>query len=214
MTIELIHADCLDVDWPQVDLVLADPPYGIDYQSARRTDRTKWKPKIINDKKPFIAWIEKAYKSTNEGGAIICFCRWDVEEVFKQELERVGYKIKSQIIWDKVIHGMGDLRGSFAPQHENAWFAVKGRFKFWNKRPHTIIKENRVDAQKMTHPNEKPIGLYEKIIIPVVRAGGSVIDPFFGSCNSGQACINTGRNFIGIEKDEKYYNIAKERLGL
>lgn len=62
------------------------------------------------------------------------------------------------------------------------------------------------------HPNEKPVELLEQFIILFTNEGETVLDMCMGSGTTGIACNNTNREFIGIEKDEKYFNIAKERL--
>jgi len=69
-----------------------------------------------------------------------------------------------------------------------------------------------VQAYYGKHPCEKPLALMEHIINASSRPGGIVLDPFLGSGTTGVACIKTGRNFIGIEKDEAYFNIAKKRI--
>lgn len=216
MTIELYLGDCLTVlptlESGIVDAFILDPPYGIDYQSAWRIDRSQWKPKIANDKEPFLDWLPEAYRITKMGGALVCFCRWDVEDCFKLAIEQAGYEVKSQIIWDKVIHGMGDLNGSFAPQHENMWFAVKGDFKFWNERPKSIIRATRVSAEELVHPNEKPIPLYLSLIDSLVPPNGLLVDCFLGSGNSGKASQILGRNFIGVELDPCHYAVAQRRI--
>jgi DNA modification methylase len=208
--------DCLEIlptlESGSVDAVITDPPYGIDYQSARRTDRAQWKPKIENDKEPFLDWLPEAYRVTRDGGAMVCFCRWDVEETFKKAIEQAGYSVKSQIIWDKRVHGMGDLNGSFAPQHENAWFAVKGNFRFWSYRPQDVIRVPRISAEDLVHPNEKPVPLFVRLIEPIVKPGGVVLDCFFGSGNSGKAAQSISRNYIGVDIDPKYYTIAQKRI--
>ena len=73
MDYKLMRGDCLEllseVPDGSVDLVLCDPPYGIDYQSQRKKDKSQWKPKIKNDKKPFIDFIPLLKdKLTNKGG--------------------------------------------------------------------------------------------------------------------------------------------------
>ena len=68
-----------------VDHVVTDPPYGIDFQSAWRTNKEMWKPKISNDKKPFVAWIKESFRVLKDGGCLISFYRWDVQEEFKKE---------------------------------------------------------------------------------------------------------------------------------
>lgn len=64
----------------------------------------------------------------------------------------------------------------------------------------------------MYHPTQKPVPLLEYLIKTYTNEGETVLDNCMGSGSTGVACINTNRNFIGIELDENYYNIAKERI--
>jgi site-specific DNA-methyltransferase (adenine-specific) len=64
------------------------------------------------------------------------------------------------------------------------------------------------------HPTQKPVALMEYLIRTYTNAGETVLDNTMGSGTTGVACKNTGRNFIGIERDEKYFQIAKERIGI
>jgi site-specific DNA-methyltransferase (adenine-specific) len=137
-----------------VDAVITDPPYGIDFQSNMRDKRL---PKIANDKRPFIWFLHDAYRVTKDGGCCICFCRWDTEDVFRMAMEAAGFRIKSQLVWDRVNHGMGDLRGAFAPRHDVMWFGTKGKFAFHDGRPASVIPARRVSGTHLVHPNEKPI---------------------------------------------------------
>ena len=216
MTYELHNTDCLEfmktIEDNKIDAIITDPPYGIDYQSARRTDRTQWKPKIQNDKEPFVEWVKDAYRITKDGGVLLCFYRWDVGEVFRGAVRAAGYVVKSEIIWDKVVHGMGDLDGAFAPCHENILFAVKGKFSFPGDRPRSIIRQKRVDAEKLIHPNEKPVALLENIILSVTHPNDTCFEPFAGSGSMAIACHKTGRNFIGTELDKGYFDLAKNRI--
>ena len=63
------------------------------------------------------------------------------------------------------------------------------------------------------HPTQKPVALYEYLIKTYTNEGDTVLDFVMGSGTTGIACRNTGRNFIGIEKDEKYFEIARQRIG-
>ena len=67
-------------------------------------------------------------------------------------------------------------------------------------------------SKKGQHPTEKPVNLYKWLIERYCPAGGTVLYPTFGSCNSGIASIQLGRNYIGIEKDETFYKKAVDRL--
>lgn len=62
------------------------------------------------------------------------------------------------------------------------------------------------------HPTQKPVALMEYLIKTYTNEGETVLDNCMGSGTTGVACLNTGRSFIGIEKDEKYFSIAKERI--
>lgn len=207
----VVCGDCLEI-LPTlldgcVDLVCTDPPYGIDYQSTRRTDRSQWKPKIANDKTPCLEWLPMA-----GGGRLVCFCRWDVEADFVMAIREAGYDIKSQVIWDKMIHGMGDLEGEFAPQHENIVYATKQRWTWPGSRPKSILRFQRVMPECLVHPNEKPVELLCELISCLSITGDLVLDPF---CGSGTTCVAAkmlGRRYIGIEISPEYCEIARQRL--
>ena len=78
-----------------------------------------------------------------------------------------------------------------------------------SRHPNTIQKFNR---DKGFHPTQKPVALLEYLIKTYTNEGDVVLDNCMGSGSTGVACVNTNRNFIGIELDEKYFNIAKERI--
>ena len=212
----LIKGDCIDVlrtfDDNSIDSIITDPPYGIDFQSARRTDKSKWKPKIANDKSPYIWWLAEAFRVLKENRAMLCFTRYDTEEIFRIAMRVAGFKDKAQIIWNKKIHGMGDLFGDFAPQHENIIFATKGNFKFPNKRPHSLLEFQRITPDKLKHPNEKPVELMQYLCKAITPPNGIILDCFAGSSSTLLAAKLEGFNYIGIEKDENYCKISEERL--
>ena len=62
------------------------------------------------------------------------------------------------------------------------------------------------------HPTQKPVALLEYLIKTYTNEGATVLDNCMGSGSTGVACVNTNRNFVGIELDEEYFNIAKERI--
>jgi DNA modification methylase len=215
---EIINGDCL-VEVPRlaargvaVDAVITDPPYGIDYQSSWRIDSRARLPKIANDTRPFIEWLPDAFRLTREGGCLLCFCRWDVQEVFKVAIAHAGFEVKSQVIWDRMSHGMGDLEGSFAPQHDVIWFAVKGRFRFPGARPKSVLRHMRLSGEELNHPNEKPVSLMSELVRAVTAEGGAVADFFGGSFATGEACVNEGRDFYGVELDSYYSDFGRARL--
>ncbi len=74
------------------------------------------------------------------------------------------------------------------------------------------IPRDNMSKGKSFHPTQKPVALLEYLIKTYSDIGDTILDNCMGSGSTGVACVNTNRNFIGIELDQKYYNIAKSRL--
>lgn len=214
--IELYQGDCLElmknIPDNSVDLLLTDPPYGIDYQSVRRKDKTKRMSKILNDKKPFTDFIPLIKSKIAKTGGILCFTRWDVQQIFIDEFIRNGLKPKNVLIWDKKSHSMGNLKKAFGGRYESIIWIPNDDFKFKSGRPQDLISVPRVPPHKLIHPSEKPVKLLEFLIEKTTSQNATVLDCFMGSGSTGVACINTNRNFIGMELDERYYKIAENRI--
>lgn len=79
------------------------------------------------------------------------------------------------------------------------------------RHPITIIEYGSSNASKV-HPTQKPIALMEYMIRTYTQEGETVLDNCMGSGTTGVACANTGRKFIGIERDDKYFEIASKRI--
>ena len=77
--------------------------------------------------------------------------------------------------------------------------------------PKNIIKIANPSAKRL-HPTQKPIELMEYLIKTYTNENETILDFTMGSGSTGVACVNTNRNFIGIEQDDKYFNIASERI--
>ena len=96
---------------------------------------------------------------------------------------------------------IGEVYGSAKSKHRNN---PEG-----SRYPKTILKFKQ---EKGFHPTQKPVSLMEYLIKTYTNEEDTVLDPTMGSGTTGVACVNTNRNFIGIERDEKYYNISKKRI--
>lgn len=212
----VMQGDCLELlkDIPDgsVDMVLTDPPYGIDYQSQRKKNKADWTPKIKNDKRPFTDFLPLIKRILSPNGCVMVFTRWDVQQHFIDRMNESDLRVKNVLIWDKEIHGMGDLKRAFASRYESIIFHSERGFEFNGKRPQDIIKCRRVLPNELKHPNEKPVGLMEELICKCTHEGSVVLDPFMGSGSTGVACVNTGRKFIGMELDPGYFEMAKQRI--
>ena len=208
---KIIHGNCMDVinqfENDSIDVCLTDPPYGIDFQSGHRK-----MTKILNDTTPYTEWIKPLFSKMKDGGRLLCFYRWDVQNEFLNEIIDAGFNVKSQLVWDKYMYGMGDLKGEFAPQHELIIYATKGRYEFKGKRPSTVLKVNRVNGDKLIHPNEKPVELLQKLLIPISEKDEMVFDPFGGSFSTYLAALSLGRNCVSCELSDEYYGIGYNRI--
>jgi site-specific DNA-methyltransferase (adenine-specific) len=195
-----------------INFIIADPPYGVDFQSGR-APKARRKDKIANDKSPFIWWLYDAFRIlTDGGGGLLCFSRWDVQQVFIDAMKIAGFAVKSVIVWDRVVHGMGDLKSAFAPRYDTCIFAVKGSYAFPNGRPTDVIQCQRLDGAKLTHSNEKPVELMRRLIESTTKPNDLILDPFAGSGTTLVAALQSGRRYIGVEISPHHYETAQRRL--
>lgn len=171
----LYHGDAMQVlaEFPDdyFDAVITDPPYGMAYQSGW-TEKAERFDQIANDDQPYIWWLRDAARVIKLGGCLVCFCRWDSAEAFRLAIGWAGLRVVSQLVWDRVVHGMGDLTGSPGPQHDTIWFAVKGAYKLPGKRPTSVYRFQRPHGEALEHPNQKPLTLMGQLIADYVPRGG------------------------------------------
>ncbi len=191
-----------------VNCILTDPPYGMDFQSNYREVKYK---KIKND--ACLDWLDEfsklCFDIAANNSAHYIFCSFHSIDKFKQSFERY-FKIKDILVWKKNNTGMGDLKGSFAPKHEFILFMQKGRRLINGTRDCNILEFSRTNNK--FHPTEKPVDLCEYLLEKFTDIGDTVLDPFMGSGTTGVSCKNMGRNFIGIEEDDVYFETAYKRI--
>lgn len=215
----LINGDCIEEleklikNGEKVDLILTDPPYLINYATNYRKDKTHdfTKP-IMNDTnfKLIKEVLPLLYQILAKNGAIYLFCNSNHVDFFKKEIEK-HFKFKNILIWIKNNHTAGDLKGAYAKKTEFIIYACKGRHILNGRRDVDIMYYNRVVGKKQVHQNQKPVDLLRFLLFKSSKKGDTVLDCFMGSGSTGVACLQTQRHFIGIELDEKYFEIAKQR---
>ena len=91
-------------------------------------------------------------------------------------------------------------------------FRGKAKPQYYTNYPVNLIEFDGVHSKERQHPTQKPVALLEYLINTYTNEGETVLDNCMGSGSTGTACMNTGRNFIGIEKDTKYYQISLNRI--
>jgi len=213
----LYFGDCLNfiesLEDNQIDTTLTDPPYGMSFQS----NRSKSGPihgKIAGDDKVNPDFLYPLLHKTKPGGCLLIFSDWKNSCEWAYHINNAGWQLKSQVIWDRLHHGMGDLKGAFAPQHDIIYYATKGRRIFTNGRPRSIKRHQRPNpSQNNGHPTCKPVALLEELLLDTCDGTmGTVFDPFMGSGSTGVAAKKLGRNFIGCEVVAEYFDTAERRV--
>jgi len=125
------------------------------------------------------------------------------------EAEKVGFIYQNLLVWKK---------NNATPNRyylNNCEFIImfrKGKAKNINNMGTKNVLEIPNIIGKKTHPTEKPVELMKVLIQNSSNVGDIIFDPFMGTASTGIACQETGRNFLGIEIDKKYFDIAKERI--
>lgn len=209
-----------------IDLIVTDIPYGIGYKSHKQNYDTRGETTIKKDREEYfqaitgdhelpLTWLDEAFRVLKPNTAIYIFCHWSKWHLLFEKVSQVGFNIKNMIVLNKSNHGMGDLKGSYAPKHELLLFATKGRHRllFPEKRLNDVWDVPvRFSGAKRWHPNEKPISWLRPCIQNSSRENDIVLDPFAGSGSTGICCRNLNRRFILIDIDPNYCEAAQTRL--
>ncbi|HEX9776011.1 MAG TPA: site-specific DNA-methyltransferase [Actinomycetota bacterium] len=156
-----------------------------------------------------MAVVAQSYRLLKRNSVGFVFCGvhhlplWDV---FLRRYTR--YRVREVLTWDKRNAGYGNV---FRRAYENVLVLEKGAPVYHERSIPTLLSVPRVSAK--AHPHAKPVALLEKLIRASTKEGDAVLDPFAGSGSTLVAAANLGRHFVGVEVDEVYAKIARQRLG-
>ena len=204
-----------------IDAIITDPPYNISRDNNFTTmgragiDFGEWDKDF-----DLTSWIKVAEPLLKKGGNIVIFNDWKNMTNITKSLEENGFEIKDLIRWKKTNAMPRNRDRRFITDYEVAVWAVKKGDKWtFNRLSETyeipeIVggltpKSEKIDGG---HPTQKPIYVMKWLIERLTNEGDVVLDPFMGSGSTGVACKELNREFVGIELDEKYYNIAYNRI--
>lgn len=218
--ITIYHGDCWDV-LPSLtetaDMMATDPPYGVAWQGKTRRNSAAMFEVLHGDDGSIDVTdaLGLALKKIKRCGHVYIFGKFD--------LSRLPLTQTCELIWDKEIISMGDLTVPWGSQHENITFATYEISKANRTagygalaarvRKGSVIRCQRVQGGAVTrHPTEKPVMLMRQLIESSSVIGGLVLDPFAGSGSTLEAALLEGRRAIGIEIEERYCEVAAERL--
>lgn len=190
-----------------VDFTLTDIPYDAVNRKSnglRILDKDK-ADKLIFDLPSF---LDKVYNITSNSICIFCG-----KEQFSTIYEYFASKKGTvrPIIWQKSNPSPMNGQYIYLSGVELAvWFKKSGAKVFNAHCKNTVFKYPNGNSK--LHPTAKNVNLFAELILDNTNEGQTVFDPCMGSGTTGVACVNTKRNFIGIEIDKEYYDIAKNRL--
>lgn len=223
--VKLYCGNCIDYVGSEVDCIITDPPYGINFEN------NKWDSNFdINQYYPIFD------KSLKENGNLLVFQGWSNVNYAISCFKNNGYKFNNWIIWDR-IKGRGAKKNFVSTREDILWFSKGDNYIFnpmlsniKKKTGGTIGRKNGCEFRKLTnvwqdispivpwspervqHPTQKPVQLLERIINIFTNEGDTVLDLFAGSGTTGIACMKLGRKCILIEQDENYCEIIKNRF--
>jgi len=207
---EIISGDCLQVmkNIPKnsIDLILTDPPYGdnVVYGTTNKS--------ILNNENPLIncSALVEFYRVLKNNRSVYIFTNWKHYPFLTEFIMRyTKFRIRHLIIWKKHNFGLG---WAFRHQYEMILVLEKGKPKYNLKDFSDVQTASHISHNQLTHPHEKPIDLITKIIDHSSKLGDLILDPFCGSGAICKAAQINNRKWIGIELDEKYVEMAKEKL--
>lgn len=195
------------------DGVITDPPYIIGAISVGNSSaKTGTWVDMENAAWWFAEWFRQSARVLKPTGYLCVFGNWRSLPTIICALAKVDLSATSCMVWDK------QWIGPAGPQQlRPTWELV-----VWVAMDKAIIKDRSLSDvwrckwmagnNGVHHPAEKPVALMRSIITAATPPNGLVLDPFMGSGSTGVAALSAGRQFVGIEKDEKHFATAQQRL--
>ncbi len=235
MSIELINNDCIEelkkIKNESIDLVVLDPPYkiisggssikkrpddvgGIFNKMHNVNSQTKNAARTgklfkHNDIK-FKNWLPDVFRVLKDGTHCYIMVNDRNMQEMLNEAEKVGFKIQNILVWSKGTHTPNKY---YLKNNEFIIMFRKGKAKNINNMgTKTIIEIPNIKRGEKLHPTEKPVELLELLISNSSNENELVLDCFMGAGSAAVACKNLNRRFVGMELDEEYFKIAKERI--
>ena len=211
----------------KVDCIIADIPYNISFEN------NSWDKEFVLD-------VELLSSVLKDDGNLILFQGWSNVCETKQKLDKY-FTIQNWIVWDR-IKGRGSKYNFVSTREDILWYSKGKDYTYnpqvsnvrkvmWsdtskksmgnkNGEPNRKLTNVWYDIspivpwskERVAHPTQKPVELMERCVKLWTNEGDTVLDFTMGSGSTGVACKNLNRNFIGIEIDKDYFEIAEKRL--
>lgn len=234
--IELFNGECLEVlrgiPDNSIDMVLCDPPYG--------TTECKWDSiinlnemweqikRIVKKNGPIVFTASQPYTSVLVSSNLPM---WKHNWTWNKVKPSTGINAKKsplRVVEDVVVFcdGVAPYSPQMVPKEQRKEYITDGNGAAFGVRnikprvhdnkglgyPKNLLSISNANQRDRVHPTQKPVELMEYFIKTYSTEGQIVLDFTMGSGTTGVACKNLNRHFLGIEKDEKYFEIAKKRI--
>ena len=219
MNVKLYNDDCLnvlkDIEDNSIDLVVTDPPYEV--ITGGRNGGVKGKPSgILTENKQLMKsipkadlWLSECFRVMKDGTHIYIMTNTLNLTNYLNIINDVGFKLHNLLVWNK---NNTTPNRWYMKNCEYVIFARKGFAKSINNpSSQTVHNFDNIIGNKK-HPTEKPVDLMKLYVENSSQVGDTVLDPFMGVGSTGVACKELNRNFIGVELDKQYFDIATKRI--
>jgi site-specific DNA-methyltransferase (adenine-specific) len=223
-----------------IDLVIADPPYGLGKDYGNDSDKL--------DAVDYLAWMERwidlMLPKLKDNGSLYIFLTWRYSpEVFVMLKQRMT--MINEIIWDRRVPSMGGSTRRFSSVHDTIGFFAKSKDYYFEvdavripydaetkkarsrsifvgakwleigynpKDLWSVSRLHREHPERADHPTQKPLEIVERMVKASCPPGGVVLDPFMGSGTTAVAARRCGRDFVGFELNSSYCELVAARL--
>jgi len=223
-----------------VDLVIADPPYGLGKDYGNDSDHLAGEAYLDFSRR----WIDAILPKLKATGSLYVFLTWQHSpEVFSYLKTRM--LMVNEIIWDRKVPSMGGSTRKFSSVHDTIGLFAKSRDYYFDvdsvripydpetKKARTrsifvgkkwlevgynpkdlwsVTRLHRQDPERADHPTQKPLEVIERMVLASAPPEGRVLDPFMGSGTTAVAAVKHGRRFTGFEINSEYFATAKQRV--
>ena len=222
--ITIYHGDCfaLNLELQSVAAFIMDPPYasGTRHEATKplsgamvRGGRFAERPIDLDQMTTTgFVWLMReiarfARPTLIDGGHFLSFIDWRQWPNLVGAIETANLRVNQMVVWDKQHFGMG---WSFRNQHELILAASKGVPRMADRGVGSVLSFPRPTND--WHPSPKPVELIRRLIEATTEPDELVVDPFAGSAPIAEACRDLGRRYVGVEIEERYCEIAVQRL--
>ena len=219
------QGDCLDlmknIPDESIDLIVTDPPYKMNHTTGSTTGsgfKERWcgnlyagdKSLVFNTDIRFSEWLPEIYRVLKNSSHCYIFCNDKNMQELLVESQKSKFRLSNILVWHK---NNATPNRYYMKNCEFILFLYKGFAKPINNMGCKVVMEcDNISGKCKQHPTEKPIDLLELYIRNSTKENDIVFDPFMGSGSTCIAAINTNRHYIGFELDEKYFEIAEQRI--